>query len=238
MQLTSFVNFLLLAGAASALPWDIRANKPPSVSDRKVIKGTPISVTKATAVQTVANRALASPTDYPSTVLYHHNIHRANHTGTNPMTYSTTLAGYAAQVASSCKFAHNLTAGGGGYGQNIAAYGSSSSTLQSQSPNIFAARAITNGWYNSEFNAFLPSYYGQATPDMSNFAAWGHFSQVVWKASTQVGCASQYCAAGTIFASPFNSWFTVCNYAGPGNVGGQYGTNIGTPLGQATVSAA
>lgn len=176
-------------------------------------------------------------------VTYHHNIHRASHTGTPTVSYDTTLAGYAATVASSCVFAHSLSPGGGGYGQNIAAYGSSDSTLSSQLPRTFAARAITNSWYNGEFNAFLPSYYGEATPDISNFDNWGHFSQVVWKASTQVGCASHYCAAGTIF-STLGSWFTVCNYAGAGNVGGEYGDNIGTPLaplaplGQATVTAA
>lgn len=78
-----------------------------------------------------------------------------------------------------------------------------------------AASAITDMWYNGEVNAYLPSYYGEATPDFSNFENWGHFSQVVWKASLQVGCATQFCAAGTIF-SGFPSWYTVCDYSGPG----------------------
>jgi hypothetical protein len=77
------------------------------------------------------------------------------------------------------------------------------------------ARSITNQWYDGEINSFLPSYYGQPTPDMSNFEAWGHFTQVVWKGSATTGCASQYCPSGTIFTG-FASWFTVCNYVAPG----------------------
>jgi len=50
---------------------------------------------------------------------------------------------------------------------------------------------------------------------MSNFEGWGHFSQVVWVGSAAVGCASHYCASGTIF-STLPSWFTVCNYVPPG----------------------
>jgi len=60
---------------------------------------------------------------------------------------------------------------------------------------------------------------------------------MVWLATEEVGCASQYCGAGTIF-SDFGSWFTVCNYGPEGNMGGEYGANILEPLGDATVTAA
>lgn len=105
---------------------------------------------------------------------------------------------------------------GGGYGQNLAAYGSSGN-VAAFDPKLMLAKSISTQWYYGEVNSFLPSYYGQPTPDMSNFAAWGHFSQVIWKGSTSVGCASQYCPAGTIF-SGLASWFTVCNYVPPGKI--------------------
>jgi hypothetical protein len=77
------------------------------------------------------------------------------------------------------------------------------------------ADATTNMWYNGEVDLFLPSYYGEANPDFSNFDAWGHFSQLVWKSTTKIGCATQYCEAGTMY-SGMSSWFTVCNYAAEG----------------------
>lgn len=77
------------------------------------------------------------------------------------------------------------------------------------------AQASTDMWYNGEIDLFLPEYYGQANPDFTNFDSWGHFSQMVWLATEEVGCASQYCDAGTIFPE-FGSWFTVCNYGPEG----------------------
>lgn len=75
--------------------------------------------------------------------------------------------------------------------------------------------AATNMWYDGEFEAFLPSYYGQATPDMGNFEAWGHISQLVWASSTTIGCASQFCPRGTAYDN-LDAWYTVCNYSPPG----------------------
>lgn len=109
-------------------------------------------------------------------------------------------------------------------------------------------------WYNGEINKFLPSYYGEATPDMSDFEGWGHFSQLVWKNTESLGCYAKLCAKGTMY-SDMDAWYMVCNYrpAGmftcsqsslfthadfvmAGNVGGGYGTNVLSPLGEATVS--
>jgi len=191
----------------------------------------PTTTTTQTPALAVA-AAVASPTDFQSTALYHHNIHRANNS-VSDLTWDSTIAGYAATVAASCVYAHNLTPGGGGYGQNIAVYGSSSDAGDDSSTMI--AKAATDMWYNGEIELFLPSYYGEANPDFSNFESWGHYSQMVWKSTTGVGCAVQYCAAGTIFS--MESWFSVCNYNPPGNMGGAYGTNVLEPLGQDTVTS-
>jgi len=201
-------------------------------SSRPIVVSTTTSVVVPTSASTSASSsvALPTPTDYASTALYGHNIHRANHSAP-ALTYNNQLAGYAATVAASCVFAHDLSEGGGGYGQNIAAYGSSDFTGFTTS--LMLEVAISDQWYDSEVNYFLPSYYGQPTPDMSNFEAWGHFSQIVWYSSTGVGCATQLCAANTIFDG-FQSYFTVCNYEGAGNIGGLYGVNVLEPLGEAT----
>jgi len=74
-------------------------------------------------------------------------------------------------------------------------------------------QAVTDMWYNGEINYY--SGYGQANPDMSQFENFGHFTQVVWAGSTQVGCVSKFCPAGTIYPT-MGSWFTVCDYSPPG----------------------
>ena len=53
-----------------------------------------------------------------------------------------------------------------------------------------AVNVITNMWYNNELPLFLLFYYDQGTLDMSNFEAWGYFSQIVWKNSTRIGCTT------------------------------------------------
>lgn len=75
--------------------------------------------------------------------------------------------------------------------------------------------AVSDMWYNGEFNNFLPAYYGEDSPDMTFFESWGHMSQLVWKESTEVGCSSHYCEKGTMY-DDFDAWFTVCNYSPPG----------------------
>lgn len=105
-------------------------------------------------------------------------------------------------------------------------------------------------WYNGELGSYPESAYGQSNPDFSDSDAWDHFSQLVWKGSTSVGCATQYCPTGTLAAN-FEGWYTVCNYqsagtlshiiqwetqlTAPGNMGGEYGVNVLPPLGHATV---
>lgn len=74
---------------------------------------------------------------------------------------------------------------------------------------------ITNLMYNDEMGYF-EGLYGNPNPDMSNFEKWGHFSQIVWKGTTQVGCATTVCGTlQNIGAGPIP--FTVCNYGPAGN---------------------
>lgn len=163
--------------------------------------------------------------------VYHHNVHRVNHSAP-ALSWSDSLASYAAEAASRCVFEHDLKPGGGGYGQNLAMYGSTD-TVASEGGGKSLADAITGMWYNGE--AWQYPGYGAPTPDMSQFSKWGHFSQVIWAGTKEVGCHVQFCKAGTMFAN-MAAWYTVCNYAPAGNVGSQYGKNVLPPLGKATVT--
>nr|POF17733.1 putative pathogenesis-related protein [Quercus suber] len=164
----------------------------------------------------------AKPTSYEEIAVYHHNIHRANHSAPD-IAWSDDLASTAATIAASCVYAHDTTTNGGGYGQNIAA--------GVEPANISAI--ITDLFYNGEVGWFTG--YGDANPDMTEFEHWGHFSQIVWKASTHVGCATQHCPGGLAnTGSGISPYFTVCNYKEVGNMGGEYGENIGESLGRPT----
>ncbi|KAL1908937.1 hypothetical protein Sste5344_005294 [Sporothrix stenoceras] len=196
----------------------------------------PAEVESSSPAPAATTAASSAPSDFGSTAVYHHNLHRSNHSAP-AVSWDSDLADYAATVAASCVFAHDLTPGAstGSYGQNIAVYGASGD-VSSIDPSKIVAQAITDMWYNGEVWQFPSDGYGESNPDMSNFEAWGHFSQVVWVASTEVGCASQYCSPGTIY-SGMGSWFTVCNYRSEGNMGGAYGENVLPSLGEATVTA-
>ncbi|TRX98646.1 hypothetical protein FHL15_000720 [Xylaria flabelliformis] len=189
----------------------------------------------STVVETPAqatNQVASEGDSFQSTALYHHNIHRSNHSSP-AMSWNDKIAGYAGNTAATCKFAHDMTQGDGGYGQNIALWGVSSGAEKLGATGA-VKMAATNMWYDGEFNSFLPSYYGQATPDMGNFESWGHLSQLVWASSTTVGCAVQFCPKGTAYDN-LDAWFTVCNYSPPGNVGGAYAKNINPPKGDAAL---
>ena len=93
---------------------------------------------------------------------------------------------------------------------------------------------INNEMYNGEIE-YYPTPYG-IEPDMSNFEKWGHYSQIVWKSTVQVGCYTQYCPHGLAnTGSGVSPYFTVCNYSPPGNFAGEYGANVGQPGDMPTV---
>jgi hypothetical protein len=93
---------------------------------------------------------------------------------------------------------------------------------------------ITNLMYNDEIS-YYPGY-GTADPDMSQFDKWGHFSQIVWKGTTHVGCWTKLCTKlGNVDGDSIP--FTVCNYGPAGNFAGEYGANVLEPSGEATYTA-
>ena len=109
-------------------------------------------------------------------------------------------------MSSACNLTSHGTANGGGYGQNIGA---------GFTPEQIGFM-ITNAMYDGEFSKY-PTPYGNDNPDLSNFASWGHFSQIVWAGTTQVGCATQYCPQGLQnTGGGVPPYFTVCNYSPPG----------------------
>src|SRR5262245_10897510 len=95
-------------------------------------------------------------------------------------------------------------------------------------------------FYNGEVE-FYQGLYGVANPPWPTdpTIVWGHFTQLVWKDTTKLGCAVATCSGGVVMpdgsTSPMDS-FTVCNYKSAGNFAGEYAQNVGEPLGHPVVT--
>jgi len=168
-------------------------------------------------------------------ILTEHNIVRANGPfGPNnplpgpalpPLAWSSAAAMAAASWASQC---NGLTHGGqeGIYGQNISTAEYPAGPLQPptgafDNPEAivrFDPSAFQNAWaqeasgYNEPTNTCTP-----IAPEIS----CGHYTQVVWRQTTQVGCATQWCTTNSPDASFPDYNLTVCDYFPAGNANNQ-----------------
>jgi len=145
-----------------------------------------------------SNQGTTSSSDQQQ-YLQQHNIVRAQH-GANPVTWSDQLEGFAQEWANNCQFMHS---GGrfGAVGENIAA-GTGDYTI----PDMV-------GDWVSEVSSYNPS-----NPVAS------HFTQVVWKGTSQIGCAKATCSG--IFPNAGPATFYVCEYLAAGNVIGAFAENV------------
>lgn len=114
----------------------------------------------------------------------------------------------------------NRTAGGGGYGQNIAVAGNSNSGAYTSESAL--ADAIKE-WYAEE--SLYGSLYGQPNPSQS-VGDFLHFTQIVWLGSHSVGCAVKTCGTDNTIYPGMTIWYSVCNYYPAGNVIGEFNTNV------------
>ncbi|KAG2220785.1 hypothetical protein INT45_012454 [Circinella minor] len=112
-----------------------------------------------------------------------HNELRAKH-GSPPLRWSTKLEKYAQKWSNGCEFKHSQ----GPYGENLA-------MGHASFPDAI------NAWYNEEkaYNYNQPGFSG----------ATGHFTAVVWKGTTEVGCGIKKCNGAPIYT---------CSYYPPGNM--------------------
>lgn len=137
----------------------------------------------------------AGPSGDAAALVAAHNRYRAQHCA-QPLTWSPKLAQVAQQWANNlrdqgCAFDHS----GGSYGENLAA-----GTTGAMDPE-----AVVAMWYDEVKG------YSFQQPGFS--MQTGHFTQVVWRSTTQVGCGMAQCKGNDIW---------VCEYDPPGNWEGQY----------------
>lgn len=139
-----------------------------------------------------------------------HNNYRTLH-GVPSVTWSTVLETSAQTYANSCPSGHS----GWGYGENIFWCDGYAPTPQ----------GVVDLWYSEE------QYYDYNNPGSSNPPGntIGHFTQVVWKSTTQIGCGCKNgCSVYVNGSGPYSD-VCVCQYSPPGNVLGQYAANVFPP---------
>jgi uncharacterized protein YkwD len=124
-----------------------------------------------------------------------HNAYRAKHCAP-PLTWSTDIAAAAQRWANRCVFDHDRS---NELGENLA-WGTR-----------LSVREAVSLWYDEVGG------YNYAAP---GFGSAGHFTQLVWRGSRQVGCGRAVCGADILF---------VCRYAPAGNFEGEYRQNVSPP---------
>ncbi|MFN6516412.1 MAG: CAP family protein [Nostoc sp. CreGUA01] len=146
-----------------------------------------------------------------------HNAYRATHKSPN-LTISdslnTSAQAWAETIASSGNFDHSTNRNN--VGENIYASYSTESTVD---PTTLGNTAVKE-WYDEIKD------YKYESPGFSSDT--GHFTQVVWKGSTQLGCGAAQ-GTETIQGTKYNAFYVVCQYAPAGNVQGQFPDNVLKP---------
>jgi pathogenesis-related protein 1 len=121
----------------------------------------------------------------------------------SPLTWNATIATYAQNYANACVYQHNPA--NLDYGENIYAGAGAPVTLAGASAS----------WASEEPD------YDYASNGCSG-AECGHYTQIVWRDTHEVGCGVAACGTNSPFLPDFPDWtFVVCDYDPPGNFDGE-----------------
>ncbi|MBZ4420544.1 CAP domain-containing protein [Myxococcus sp. RHSTA-1-4] len=121
-----------------------------------------------------------------------------------PLGWDAAAEAKAQAWAANCDFKHNPNRGD--LGENLAA----------ATPNHWDTPGVVEEWASEAAD------YDYARNTCASGKVCGHYTQVVWRATKRVGCATQVCNKNSPFGAQYPTWqFWVCNYAPPGNYAGQ-----------------
>jgi pathogenesis-related protein 1 len=126
-----------------------------------------------------------------------HNEARAA-VGVPPLTWSSAVEQSAKEYAQTCPSAHSRSQ----YGENLEWMGRGST------------EEAVRMWVDEK------QHYSYSSNTCATGKVCGHYTQVVWRDTTQLGCAKMQCnSLGVFGGAPGIAW--VCNYNPPGNYNGR-----------------
>ncbi|MEM9772414.1 MAG: CAP family protein [Cyanobacteria bacterium P01_D01_bin.73] len=164
----------------------------------------------------VASGSKSNARNYFTTALEVHNRYRARH-GVPALARDPRLERsartWASKIAKKGKLEHSGAGDRNNAGENLAFFANSAPIPW----RVAVERAVGN-WYN-EIGSYNYSRPGFA-------AGTGHFTQVVWKNSTSLGCGVAEGEKITRGSTQLNTYYVVCHYGPAGNVQGQFPENV------------
>lgn len=174
---------------------DTTTSTTPTTTSTSSTKSSSTSSTKTSSTAAATTSASSDLDDFQQEILDAHNEKRALHSA-DDLVWDNTLYEYASDYASSYDCSGSLTHSGGEYGENLAV-GYKSGT------------AAVEAWY-SEGEDY----------DYSSSSSFDHFTQIIWKSTTKLGCAKVDCSS--------NNWglYIICSYDPAGNVVGAGKANL------------
>ena len=138
--------------------------------------------------------------------------------GIADLQWDSRLAQVAQSYADQCQYAHNgqrgdqyqALGGDASVGENIAAYYSSQPPAQ----QVYSPAQFTALW-QSEMEDFVYEPLGTTV----SYQDVGHYTQLIWRSTTHVGCAIAQCQTGG--STPYMT-YAVCDYSPSSNYLNQY----------------
>ncbi|RYZ41220.1 MAG: serine protease [Myxococcaceae bacterium] len=116
------------------------------------------------------------------------------------LTWSDEAMRKAESYAKECRFEHNPDRGT--FGENLAA----------ATPDTWTTAQVVKSWADESAD------YDYAKGTCKPGKMCGHYTQVVWRTTKAVGCATRLCTKNSPFGASVGTWqLWVCNYAPPGN---------------------
>ncbi|WP_342377182.1 CAP domain-containing protein [Myxococcus stipitatus] len=186
------------------------AQRKPATSHRSTPPSTQRAPTAARATPAEPRAAPASSAkDFALEMVQAHNEARLGARPTPkpplpPLVWSDAAARQAASWAKACKFEHNPNRGD--FGENLAA----------ATPDMWGTAEVVKSWADEVVD------YDHTRNTCKKGKVCGHYTQVVWRKTTGVGCATVLCKKNSPFGASFPTWqLWVCNYTPPGNFVGQ-----------------